>query len=85
MATPTGFRVFNDINDLANFVSLLLPIITHYDLEKWHNLFPEIPFIDPPDPVLLDQGDGNKLSTDYFRALSLSSDKINILTAALAQ
>ena len=24
-----------------------------------HNLFPEIPFIDPPDPVLPDQGDGD--------------------------
>ncbi|GEM_PF-6873716 len=34
VVTPTGFRVFNDINDLANFVSLLLPIITHYNLEK---------------------------------------------------
>ena len=55
--TPTGFLVFNDINDLAKFVPLLFPIMYHYVLKKWHNLFPEIPFIDPPDPVLPDQGD----------------------------
>ena len=52
--TPTGFRVFNDINDLAKCVQLLFPIIYHYVLKKLHNLFPEIPFIDPPDPVLPD-------------------------------
>ena len=85
MLTPTGFPVFHNIKDLANFMSLLLPIITHYDLEKWRPLFPEIPFIDPPDPILPDQGDGNKSSTDYCGALSVSSDKINIQTAALAQ
>ena len=55
--TPTGFLVFNDINDLANFVPLLFPIIYHYVRKKWHNLFPEIPFIDAPGPPLPDKGD----------------------------
>ena len=64
--TPTGFLVFNDINDLADWLPLLFPIITHYDFEKWHNLFPKIPFIDPPDPVLPDQRDDDIYEGDSF-------------------
>ena len=60
MVNPTGFRVFNDINDLAKCVQLLFTIIYNYVRKKLHNLFPEIPFLDPPDPVLPDQGDGDK-------------------------
>ena len=31
----------------------------HYVLKKLHNLFPEMTFIDPPDPVLPYLGDGD--------------------------
>ena len=86
MVTPTGLPQFNNFNDLEkkwvhnDSVGLFRTLFT-----RPHFLSPEIPFIDPPDPVLPDQGDGNKPSTNYCEALSVRSDKINILTAALAQ
>ena len=37
--TPTGFRVFNDINDLAKSLQVFLPIITHYNPQKLQTNF----------------------------------------------
>ena len=58
MVTPTGLPQFNNFNDLEkkwvhnDSVGLFRTLFT-----RPHFLSPEIPFIDPPDPVLPDQGD----------------------------
>ena len=58
MVTPTWLPQFNNFNDLEkkwvhnDSVGLFRTLFT-----RPHFLSPEIPFIDPPDPVLPDQGD----------------------------